>query len=178
MSIPLSFEGIAAFLRQNDELITRIRDGIEIGGTGANDIRRFFTKLNVAKDDAEELLDTLGPNIKFVVARSNDTRATQEALLEEINEVSQDIRDSAGDPELRALQLLHRSRLYKKLADTFNDTVSRIIPFSQPEIDELETLLSRARLDAEKRQKMAFVLDGAVGLAKFAAKVAMKVAAA
>ena len=178
MSIPMSFEGVAAFLKQNDGLIAQIREGIELGEMAATDIRKFFTKLNVAKDDAQELFDALGPNVKFVVAKSSEVRATQEALLEEINEVSQDIRDSAGDPELRALQLLHRSRLYKKLADTFNDTVSRIIPFSQPEIDELETLLSRARLDAEKRQKMAFVLDGAVGLAKFAAKVAMKVAAA
>jgi hypothetical protein len=178
MSIPMSFEGIAAFLKQNDGLITQIRDGIELGETGATDIRKFFTKLNVAKDDAQELLDAFGPTIKFAVAKSSEVRATQEALLEEINEVSQDIRDSEGDPDLRALQLLHRSRLYKRLADTLNDTVSRIIPFDQQEIDELDTLLNRARLDAQQRQKMAFVLDGAVGLAKFAAKVAMKVAAA
>ena len=178
MSIPMSVEGITAFLQQNDALITQIREGIELGETAATDIRKFFTKLNVAKDDAQEVLDALGPHVKFVVAKSSDVRVTQAALLEEINEVSQDIRDSDGDPDLRALQLLHRSRLYKKLADTFNETVLRMIPFNQPEIDELDTLLNRARLDAGKRQKMAFVLDGAVGLAKFAAKVAMKVAAA
>lgn len=177
MSIPLSIEGVTNFLKQHDGLITQIRDGIEIGEMAATDIQKFFTKLNVAKDDAQELLDALGSKVKFVVAKSSDVRATQEALLEEINEVSQDIRDSEGDPDLRALQLLHRSKLYKRLADTFNDTVSQVIPFSQLEIDELETLLSRAKLDTEKRKKVAFVLDGAVGLAKFAAKVAMKLAA-
>ena len=57
-------------------------------------------------------------------------------------------------------------------------TVSKVITFEQQEIDEFETLLSRAELDVEKRQKLAFILDGAVGLAKLAAKIAVKLVAA
>lgn len=74
--------------------------------------------------------------------------------------------------------ILHRSKLYKKLADTFNTTVSKVIAFDEQEIDEYATLLSRAELDVAKRQKLAFVLDGAVGLAKLAAKITLKLVAA
>ncbi|HSL04758.1 MAG TPA: hypothetical protein VK901_14620, partial [Nitrospiraceae bacterium] len=82
-----------------------------------------------------------------------------------------------GDPELITLLILHRSKLYKRLADTYNATVSQIIPFDQQEIDEFETLLRRAELDIGQRQKLAFILEGAVGLAKLAAKIATKLVA-
>lgn len=178
MSIPLSTEGVANFLKQNDELVTKVREAIEAGETAATDIQKFFAKLDVAKDDVQELLEALGPNVKFVVAKSSDVRATQDVLLTQINQVSESIRDFGGDPELTTLLILHRSKLYKKLADTFNNAVSKVITFEQQEIDEFETLLSRAELDVEMRQKLAFILDGAVGLAKLAAKIAVKLVAA
>lgn len=177
MSISLSTEGLANFLKQNDALVTQIREAIEAGETAATDIQKFFTKMDVAKDDMQELIEALGPNVKFAVAKSSDVRATQDALLEEINQASESIRDFGGDPELTTLLILHRSKLYKKLADTFNTTVSKVIPFDEVEIDEYATLLSRAELDVLKRQKLAFVLDGAVGLAKLAAKITLKLVA-
>ncbi|HSL02467.1 MAG TPA: hypothetical protein VK901_02875, partial [Nitrospiraceae bacterium] len=139
MSIPLSFEGITAFLKENDTLVTQVRDAIESGETAATEIQKFFGKLAVAKGDMQELLDALGPTVKFVVGKTSDIRATQDSLLTEINDVSESIREFGNDPELLALLILHRSKLYKKLADTFNATVSKIIPFNQQEIDELET---------------------------------------
>ena len=177
MSISLSTEGLATFLKQNDALVTQIRDAIESGETAATAIQKFVTKMDVAKDDMQELIDALGPNVKFAVAKSSDVRATQDVLLEEINQASESIRDFGGDPELTTLLILHRSKLYKKLADTFNTTVSKVIPFDQQEIDEYATLLSRADLDAVQRRKLAFVLDGAVGLAKLAAKITLKLVA-
>lgn len=178
MSISLSTEGLADFLKQNDALVTQIREAIEAGETATTAIQKLFTKMDVAKGDMQELVDALGPNVKFAVARSTDVRATQDVLLEAINQVSESIRDFGGDPELTTLLILHRSKLYKKLADTFNTTVSKVIPFDQQEIDEYATLLSRAELDVVKRQKLAFVLDGAVGLAKLAAKITLKLVAA
>ena len=177
MSIPLSFEGITAFLKDNDTLVTQVRDAIESGETAATAIQKFFGKLAVAKGDMQELLDALGPNIKFAVGKTSDIRATQDSLLNEINEVSASIREFGGDPELITLLILHRSKLYKRLADTYNATVSKIIPFEQQEIDEFETLLRRAELDIGQRQKLAFILEGAVGLAKLAAKIATKLVA-
>jgi hypothetical protein len=177
MSIPLSMEGVTNFLKQNDQLVSQIREAVEIGEDLDSEIGRFFSKLDVAKQDARELLDTLGPNVKFAVAKSSDVRVQQQSLLDAINKISESIRDFQADPELTALQILHRSKLYKRLADTFDDTVSRIIPFEQSEIDEYATLVKRADLDTDERQKLAFILDGAVGLAKFAAKVAVKLTA-
>jgi hypothetical protein len=177
MSIPLSVDGITAFLKDNDTLVTQVRDAIESGETAATAIQKFFGKLAVAKDDMQKLLETLGPNVKFSVGKTSDIRATQDSLLTEINDVSESIREFGNDPELLALLILHRSKLYKKLADTFNATVSKIIPFNQQEIDELETLLRRAELDIKQRQKLAFILEGAVGLAKLAAKIATKLVA-
>jgi hypothetical protein len=177
MSIPLSFEGITAFLKENDTLVTQVRDAIESGETAATAIQKFFGKLAVAKDDMQELQDALGPTIKFAVGKTSDIRATQDSLLTEINEVSESIREFGGDPELITLLILHRSKIYNKLAGTYNATVSKIIPFEQQEIDEFETLLRRAELDIEQRQKLAFILEGAVGLAKVAAKIAKKLVA-
>ena len=177
MSIPLSTEGVVNFLKQHDTLVTKVRKAIETGETAATDIQKLVTRLDVAKDDMKELTDSLGPRVSFAVAKSSDVRATQEALLGEINDVSESIRDFGADPELTALLILHRSKLYKKMADTFTGTVSQIITFDQQEIDEYETLLTRAELDTDQRQKLAFILDGAVGLAKLAAKIAMKIVA-
>jgi hypothetical protein len=177
MSIPLSFEGITTFLKENDTLVTQVRDAIESGETAATAIQKFFGKLAVAKGDMQELVDALGPTIKFAVGKTSDIRATQDSLLTEINEVSTSIREFGGDPELITLLLLHRSKLYKRLADTYNAAVSKIIPFDQQEIDEFETLLKRAELDIEHRQKLAFILEGVVGLAKLAAKIATKLVA-
>lgn len=178
MSIPLSTDGISVFLKQNDALVTQVKQAIEAGETAATDIQKYFSKLDVAKDDMKKLLEALGPTVKFAVARSSDVQATQAALFDEISQVSESIRDFDGDPELTTLLILHRSKLYKKLADTFNNAVSKVIPFDQQEIDEFETLLSRAELDGDRRQKLAFILDGAVGLAKLGAKIAMKLVAA
>jgi hypothetical protein len=177
MSIPFSTEGVVNFLKQHDTLVTQVRNAIETGETAATDVQKFFTRLDVAKDDMKELTEALGPNVKFAVAKSSDVRATQEALLGEINDVSESIRGFNADPELTALLILHRSKLYKKMADTFTGTVSQIIPFDQQEIDEYATLLTRAELDTDQRQKLAFILDGAVGLAKLAAKIAGKLVA-
>jgi hypothetical protein len=178
MSIPLSTEGITVLLKQNDALVTQVKQAIEAGETAATDIQKYFAKLDMAKDDVQELLAALGPTVKFAVARSSDVQATQAALFAEISQVSESIRDFNADPELTTLLILHRSKLYKKLGDTFNNAVSKVIPFDQQEIDELETLLSRAELDEDMRQKLAFILDGAVGLAKLGTKIAMKLVAA
>jgi hypothetical protein len=174
MSIERSFEGITTFLKDNDTLVTQVKDAIEAGETSATAIQKLFTKLDVAKDDMEELTEALGPTVKFAVGETADIRATQDAYLGQINELSEGIRDFGGDPELTRELILHRSRLYKKLADTYNDSVSKIIRFEPRELDEYETLLRRAQLDIEDRQKLAFILDGAVGLAKLAAKIAGK----
>jgi hypothetical protein len=177
MSIPLSTEGVTNFLKQNDQLVSQIRDAVEIGEDLGSEAGRLFSKLEVAKQDARELLNALGPNVKFVVAKSSDVRAQQQSLLAAINEISESIRDFQADPDLTALQLLHRSKLYKKLADTFTNTVSQVISFQPLDIDEYATLVKRADLDTDERKKLAFILDGAVGLTKFAAKVAVKLIA-
>ena len=59
MSIPLSLEGITAFLKENDAVVTQVRDAIESGETAATAIQKFFGKLAVAKDDMQELLQTV-----------------------------------------------------------------------------------------------------------------------
>src|SRR5689334_15694621 len=118
MSIPLSTEGVTNFLKQNDQLVSQIRDAVEIGEDLDSEIGRFFSKLDVAKQDAREFLDTLGPNVKVSVPKSNDVPTQQQSLLDAINKISESIRDFQADPELTALQILHRSKLYKRLADT------------------------------------------------------------
>lgn len=100
MSVSLSTEGLADFLKQNDALVTQIRDAIEAGETAATAIQKLFAKMDVAKGDMQELVDALGPNVKFAVAKSSDVRATQDVLLGAINQVSESIRDFGGDPEL------------------------------------------------------------------------------
>jgi hypothetical protein len=56
--------------------------------------------------------------------------------------------------------------LYVALANTYNNSIRKIVPFTQEEVDTLRVLLRRATLDAAARQRRADVLDAAVQLAK------------
>ena len=81
MSIPLSTEGLANFLKQNDALVTQIREAIEAGEDGGHGYSEVLREDGRGEGRHAGTLEALGPNVKFVVAKSSDVRATQDVLL-------------------------------------------------------------------------------------------------
>ncbi len=174
MSIARSVEGLADFMEENDHLI---KDILEAGEGTAKEMERLATRLENARTEAEDLVRTLGKT-KFAVEKDSNLGALQEKLLQEIGDNGRKILLFVDEPELVGLFHAQRSKLYLALSKTYDETVQRIVSFSQGDIDEILRLLDRSALDAARRKKQAAILDGAIGLTKIALKVGMKVATA
>lgn len=174
MSIARSVEGIAAFMKNNDQLI---KDIVESGEGTAKEIEKLATRLETTREDAEDLVRTLG-KVKFAVEKDANTAELQAKLIQEIGDNGKKLMMFADEPELVGLFHAQRSKLYQALAKTYDATVQRLVSFSQADIDEIERLLDRSALDTAKRKKQAAILDGAIGLTKIALKVGAKVAMA
>ena len=161
-------------MEENDHLI---KDILEAGEASAKEIEKMATRLDTAREDAEDLVRVLG-KVKFAVEKDTDIGALQGKLIQEIGDNGKKLMMFADEPELVGLFHAQRSKLYQALAKTYDATVQRVVSFSQAEIDEIERLLDRSALDIAKRKKQAAILDGAIGLTKIALKVGAKVATA
>lgn len=174
MSITRSLEGVVNFMRDNDELIKEV---VETGEGASTELQKLAKRIAVSRADTEDLIDSLGQT-KFAIDKDQDARVTQEKILQEIGENGKKIMMFSDEPELVGLFRGHRAKLYLALANTYDVTVQKVIPFSQAEVDELKRLLERAVLDTASKKRKAAVLDGAIALTKVALKVGLKVAAA
>lgn len=174
MPIPASVQGVVDFIQQNDTLIQDINETAEVS---VDQIKKLVHRLDQTRKETEQLIQKLG-STKFVIAKKQDVQNRQKALLEKIEEVSKDIQVWRDDPTIAGLLLAARGELYQRMANTYNHTVSKVIRFSQSEVDELEVLIRRSILDTQSRKKKAHVLDGAVQMAKILFRIGKKLALA
>jgi hypothetical protein len=172
MSIQTSTQGLTDFLQRNDKLIQDIR---ETGKDVTDQVKGLATRFDQARNEAQELISKLG-TASFVVAKANDTKVKQARLFEEITVIGKKISDYQDHPEITAGLYATQAAKYVALANTFNDTVSQFVTFTDDEVAQLQTLLRGATLDAEARQRWADILDATVQLTKLALKVAAKLA--
>ena len=172
MSIATSTKGVVDYLQRNDTLMKQI---VQAGESTAAELKQLVQKLDTARQEARDLIDVLG-TVQFKVAKSSKVKAKQQGLLEEITNVSKDIQRFKAHPQITALLYAQRSELYLLLANTFTETVGKVVSFTPQEVDDLNVLLRRSRLDVASRKKHAHVLDSAVQLAKLAFRVAAKLA--
>ena len=172
MGIETSIKGIVEFLKRNDDLIKEIA---ETGKEAFDTIKELADKVDKARDETRELIERIG-TVEFVVSKSSDMREKQQMFLEEIQNVSKKIRRFEAYPDITAHLYAQRSSLYLGLANTYTETIRKIITFTDQEADEIKILLRRAALDSEIRQRKADVLDAAVQLTKLMFKVVKKLA--
>ncbi len=104
-------------------------------------------------------------------------RQKQRDLLAKISDTQDRIRRFIDAPELTTPLFGDLVGFYVELANTYNDSVRRVVTFTDGEIDELNSLVRQATLDAIARQRWADVLAAAVTLTKLGLKVAVKLAA-
>src|SRR5262249_137996 len=174
MAIPTTATGIIDFLKGNDALVQAVgntaRDAINV-------ITTLSDRIEGQRKDAATLVDGLG-RLQFDVAGPPDMATKQSQILDQIEDTSKTIQEIRNQPGMRARVVARRGALYVGLANTYNNAVRKIVPFTQDEVDSLRVLLRRATLDAAARQRWADVLDAAIQLAKLGLRVAVKVAAA
>jgi len=174
MAIPTTATGIIDFLKGNDDLVQAVgntaRDAINV-------ITTLSDRIEVQRKDAATLVDGLG-RLQFDVAGTPDMATKQSQILDQIEDTSKTIQEFRDHPDITTPLLATRAALYVALANTYNNAVRKIVPFTQDEVDSLKVLLRRATLDAAARQRWADVLDAAIQLAKLGLRVAVKVAAA
>lgn len=173
MTIESSFEGVSRFLKENDDLIKKIRENV----SDAKDILKDLSdRVKSNRDATEELVGKIG-KIPFKVAQNQDIKDRQAKLLDEIRATRKKIHIYRDDPTMKGLFLGNHSTLYLELGNTYIEaSVEKIVTFTQEEVDEIRVLLRRATLDAEARQNAAHILDAAVQISKLALKVAVKLA--
>lgn len=167
-----SIKDMTDFLLKNEDLIREIQETVN---PGVDIVQSFAVRLDKNRKESEALLKKIN-NIKFEVSSKPDVKQKQAMLLKEIGEVSKKIQMFKNIPSLTTNLFLQRSALYLELGNTYNDLVGQIVTFTQDEVDQLRELLRRAALDAQARQRLASILDGAVNISKFALKVALKLA--
>jgi hypothetical protein len=105
--------------------------------------------------------------LEFTASPDHNVNAKQRELLAKIEEVSKDIQTWQDDPDVVGSLYALRASYYTALANTYDDVFQWTITFTQQEIDDLNKLLVRAKLDAEERQLQANVVDAVVQLSKF-----------
>lgn len=172
MGIKASIKGVVEFLKRNDDLIK------EIAGTGKeafDTLKELADKVDRTREETRELIEKVG-TVEFVISKSSEMREKQQMFLEEIQNVSKKIRKFEAYPDITAHLYAQRSSLYMGLANTYTETIGKMVTFTQQEADEIRVLLRRAVLDAEARQRKADILDAAVQLTKLMFKVARKLA--
>ncbi len=174
MAIPTSFQGVVEFIQQNDTLIKDINETAEIS---VDQIKKLVNRLDQTRKETEQLIQKLG-STRFVIAKKQDVKMRQQALLKKIEEVSKEIQEWKDDPTIASLLVAERGELYLRMANTYNQTVSKVISFSQSDIEELEVLIRRSILDTQARKKKAHILDSSIQIAKILFRVGKKLALA
>jgi NifB/MoaA-like Fe-S oxidoreductase len=174
MAIPTNSAGIIDFLKGNDNLVQEVGDTAR---DAINVITTLADRIEARRKETATLVDGLG-RLPFDVAGTPDMAAAQAQILAKIEDTSKTIQEFRNHPEITTPLLATRAALYVALANTYNNSIRKIVPFTQEEVDTLRVLLRRATLDAAARQRRADVLDAAVQLAKLGLRVAVKVAAA
>lgn len=174
MAIPTNANDFIDFLKGNDALVQEVGDTAR---DAVNLITGLADRIEARRKETASLVDGLGA-LPFDVARTADMAAKQSQILGQIEDTSKSIQQFRDHPEITTPLLATRAALYVALANTYNDAVRKIVPFTQDEVDSLKVLLRRAALDAAARQRWADVLDAAVQLAKLGLRVAVKLAAA
>lgn len=165
-----SIKDVTNFLQKNENLIKEIQ---ETASTGSDIIESFAKRLEENKKQSEALLEKIN-SMEFAISTNPDVKKKQAMLLNEIGEVSKKIWKFKNFPSVTSHLFAQRSALYLELGNTYNDLVGQIVTFTQDEVDQLRELLRRATLDAQARQRLASILDGAVNISKFALRVALK----
>jgi hypothetical protein len=172
MSIEGSMRGVVNFVAERADFVDQVTGLAE---TGVTEIQRAADNLDAARNEAQDLVNRLSTE-KFAVASSGTTKEKQRSLLEDIEIVSKDIQRYSGQPEMVRLLKAQRSELYVLLANTYTDAIKDCVPFDAQEIEELRVLLRRSVLDAQSRQKKAYLLDAAIQLSKLGFRAATKLA--
>jgi DNA repair exonuclease SbcCD ATPase subunit len=170
MPIPASVQGVVDFIKENDTLIKDINETAEVS---VDQIKKLVNRLDQTRKETEQLLQKLG-STKFVIAKRQDVQNRQQVLLAKIEEVSKEIQVWKDDPTIAGLLLAARGELYQRMANTYNYTVSKVIRFSQEEVDKLDVLIRRSILDTQSRKKKAHILDGAIQMAKILFRIGKK----
>jgi DNA repair exonuclease SbcCD ATPase subunit len=170
MAIPTSFQGVVEFIQQNDTLIKDINETAEIS---VDQIKKLVNRLDQTRKETEQLIQKLG-STEFVIAKDQDVQKKQKDLLEKIEKKSKEIQEWKDDPTRAGLLLAKRGKLYLRMANTYNQTISKVIPFSQSDVDKLEVLIRHSILDTQARKKKAHILAGAIQIAKIGFHVAKK----
>jgi predicted nuclease with TOPRIM domain len=170
MSIEVSIKGVVDFLKKNDDLI---REVAKTGREAVERIKELADKLDKAREETRDLLEKV-TRIEFSVSKFLKTREKQRILLEEIQDIGRRIRRFEAYPDITAHLYTDLSALYMSLANTYTQSIRRMVTFTDQETDEIKVLLRRSVLDAASRQRKADVLDAAVQLAKLMFKVARK----
>jgi hypothetical protein len=172
--IDTSLEGIAAFLKGNDELIKEI-------GNATNDateqLKSLFKRLSQNKKEVDTLIKAIEAKTQFATSGNAETKRRQKKLLEQIEQVSKDIQTFWDESSIVGSLYAQRAALHLALGNTYDDAASQIVAFTNDEIASLRVLVRRAVLDTQARKNQAALLDAAVQLAKLGFRVALKLVA-
>ena len=173
MNIENSFEGIVGFWKTNQDLFKQIyTTGKDAGDT----IKTLATQLEQNRQDATRLVGGLNRS-NFQVTNDADIKEQQQGLLEQIQQQQDKLVEFEDSPQLTTGILLKMANLYLQLADSFDETVSNFVPFTNDELAEINQLLQQAAVDAANRQNWAAVLNATIKLSEMALQIAAKVAA-
>jgi hypothetical protein len=156
----LNTQDVVDYLKKNYDLLKDIADG-------AISLETAFQALEAHRSEAAELAAHLSGPLEFTASPDHNVNAKQRELLAKIEEVSKDIQTWQDDPDVVGSLYALRASYYTALANTYDDVFQWTITFTQQEIDDLNKLLVRAKLDAEERQLQANVVDAVVQLSKF-----------
>ena len=168
-----SVAGVLSFLKDNDNLIKQLMETAESATT---EITQLADHVDHARDEANVLVDQLG-TVEFAVARQDETKVRQKALLEAVAALRKKFETYKNDPLRRGIYAAEISNLYVQLAGTFNnETVAQIVPFDSDEIATYKDLLKQATMDAASRKKRAAVIKAAAQISRLALGVAGKLA--
>ncbi|MBX3236346.1 MAG: hypothetical protein KF814_09350 [Nitrospiraceae bacterium] len=168
-----SIEGVVTYLEDNDTLIKQLMETAE---TATDDISQLANQVDLARDEATTLIDQLG-TVQFSIAKQDETRVRQKALLEAVAALRKKFETYKNDPLRRGIYSAEISNLYVQISNTFNnDTVAQVVPFDPDELSGYKDLLKNAILDTASRKKRAAVIKAAAQLSRLAIGVAGKLA--
>ncbi|MFO0734074.1 MAG: hypothetical protein U0231_08635 [Nitrospiraceae bacterium] len=168
-----SIEGVVTYLEDNDTLIKQLMETAE---TATDDISQLANQVDLARDEATTLIDQLG-TVQFSIAKQDETRVRQKALLEAVAALRKKFETYKNDPLRRGIYSAEISNLYVQISNTFNnDTVAQVVPFDPDELSGYKDLLKNAILDTASRKKRAAVIKAAAHLSRLAIGVAGKLA--
>lgn len=173
MEFENSLKWITAFWKTNQDLIEQIQ---KTSADAADSIQELADALQENHTQGTQLAASLGK--KFQVGADEQTRQEQTDLINRIAELNKQIEEFRNSPEISGPLESERSDLYLALADTFDNSVKRIVQFTPDDITKINDLLQQAELDADSRRKWADVLNATVALTEMALQVAVKVATA